>query len=130
MARPKKVIDREQVIRLSRIGCTYPEMAAVLECSEATLMRRFASAVKEGKKHLKASLRRWQYAAAANGNVAMQIWLGKQFLDQREPKQESLIDQSSHVTVVIKNNIPIAERKTIGSNDRNIRASTETDPLP
>ena len=36
----------------------------------------------------KISLRRSQFQAAAAGNVSMLIWLGKQYLEQKEPKQE------------------------------------------
>ena len=93
MARPKLEINPEQVRQLARIGCTYPEMAAVLECSEMTLERRFVGIIKEGKEHLKASLRRMQYTSAQNGNVTMQIWLGKQLLNQ---KDEPLVDFSTH----------------------------------
>ena len=32
----------------------------------------------------KISLRRWQFKSAEAGNVTMQIWLGKQYLGQRE----------------------------------------------
>ncbi len=87
--RPPAKIDANQVLQLSRIGCTYPEMAAVLECSKATLMRRFATIVKEGKEHLKGSLRRMQYKSALGGNVTMQIWLGKQLLDQKDRQEVS-----------------------------------------
>ncbi len=84
MGRPCIKIDPEQVKQLARIGCTYPEMAAVLGCSQGVLERRFKGAVKEGQEHLKASLRRMQYTSATNGSVAMQIWLGKQYLGQNE----------------------------------------------
>lgn len=84
MARPKIVIDANQVKQLAQIGCSYPEMAAVLGCGQHTLIRRFANAVKKGKEHLKASLRRMQYKSASEGSVAMQIWLGKQYLGQSE----------------------------------------------
>ena len=33
---------------------------------------------------MKASLRRFQYEAAAGGNPTMLIWMGKQFLDQTD----------------------------------------------
>lgn len=84
MGRPRKQIDPEQVRALAGIGCTHEEIAAVLKCSPDTLTRRFADALKEGKEHAKASLRRMQWQAAENGNVAMLIWLGKQLLGQRD----------------------------------------------
>ncbi len=87
--RPEIKIDAGQVKTMAAMGCTYPEIAAVMECSKATLMRRFATIVKEGKEHLKASLRRWQYASAKDGNVTMQIWLGKQLLGQKDRQEVS-----------------------------------------
>ena len=118
MARPKKEINPEQVEQLARIGCTYEEMAAVLGCHKHTLMRRFATAVKEGKEHLKASLRRWQYQSAQNGNVSMQIWLGKQLLEQ---KDSALVDQSEHLHVTIVDHVEAAKKgKLFASSDRNL----------
>ena len=37
----------------------------------------------------KMSLRRRQYSAAMDGNSAMLIWLGKQWLGQKEPEKEA-----------------------------------------
>src|SRR5690606_8397761 len=89
MARPRKKIDPEQVRALAGIGCTHEEIAAVLKCSPDTLTRRFADALKEGKQHAKASLRRMQWEAAKKGNVTMMIWLGKQMLGQRDQMEHS-----------------------------------------
>ena len=84
MARPQLEIDENQVHQLAAIGCTYPEIAAVVGCSEQTLENRFLGTIKEGKQHFKASLRRLQYRSAQAGNQTMLIWLGKQNLDQRD----------------------------------------------
>jgi len=89
MGRPKKVIDEELVRDLASIGCTWKEIASVVGCAETLLMRRFASIIKDGHEHFKSSLRRLQYKAAQNGNVAMLIWLGKQVLGQRERVEHS-----------------------------------------
>ena len=37
--------------------------------------------------HGRASLRRMQFKAAEQGNATMQIWLGKQYLDQKDHRQ-------------------------------------------
>ena len=82
--RPKKAIDREQVKQLAMIGCTLEEMASVLGCHRATLDRRFATAIKEGVQMRNMSLRRRQFEMAMGGSVGMLVWLGKQFLGQRD----------------------------------------------
>jgi hypothetical protein len=38
----------------------------------------------KGRENLKQSLRRWQIQSAQKGNIAMLIWLGKQYLDQSD----------------------------------------------
>lgn len=90
MARPRKQIDPEQVSELAKIGCTHEEMAAVLKCSPDTLTRRFAECIKEGRECGKSSLRRLQWESAYKGNIGMQIWLGKQWLGQRDKNDTEL----------------------------------------
>ena len=100
MARPRKVIDKTQVEQLAAIGCTNEEMASILDCSADTLERRFAGVIKRGKQSAKMSLRRAQFTAAMGRpavirdgivvapavapNITMQIWLGKQLLEQKD----------------------------------------------
>ena len=88
MARPKKKIDTKQVETLARIQCTMKEIAAVCQCSVATLERRFADAIKEAQESGRSSLRRAQWKSALGGNTTMQIWLGKQHLGQRDSRTE------------------------------------------
>ena len=89
MARPRKKIDPDQVQKLAQIGCSVGEIAAVLSCSPDTLQRRFAAVIKEGHEHRNSSLRRKQYEVAINGNATTLIWLGKQFLGQRDKQEET-----------------------------------------
>lgn len=87
MARPgKKVpeIDPDKVRKLSEIGVKIEEMARVFKVSRDTLERRFRNEIEEGRQNLKNSLRVWQLNSARKGNVTMQIWLGKQLLDQTD----------------------------------------------
>jgi len=66
-------------------------MAAFLDCGKRTLERRYGAVIEKGREGMKLSLRRMQYQTADKGNVAMQIWLGKQYLGQREPR-DNVID--------------------------------------
>lgn len=84
-----KPIDLEQVEALAGLGCTYEEMAGVLGVSRRTLISRakrqdFIDAVERGQAKLKTSIRRAQVKALNSGNPTMMIWLGKQYLGQRD----------------------------------------------
>ena len=94
--RPEKPIDYNQLQKLCAIQCTGEECASLLECSYEHLNNQLKKDGHGGfldyfKKHSatgKASLRRRQYKAAVeDGNVPMMIWLGKQYLGQKEPEK-------------------------------------------
>jgi hypothetical protein len=93
MARPKKLIDPEQVATLARIDCTMIEIAAVVKCSVDTLERRFADVIKAAREEGNSSLRRRQHELAMDGNPTMLIWLGKQRLGQKEPDKGMGMDE-------------------------------------
>lgn len=83
------IIDRNMVLKMAKIGCTQEEIAAVLDCSVDTLQRRFKKEMQQGWQHRNASIRRKQYQVAMEGHPTMLIWLGKQFLQQRDgPAQQ------------------------------------------
>jgi len=91
----------EQLRELGRIQCTQDEAASVLRVGRTTLWRfmraypEAAEAFDAGALEGKASLRRWQFMSAAGGNAAMQIWLGKQLLGQRD-KHDVELNVTSH----------------------------------
>ena len=87
--RKKIEIDYEKAEKLASIMCTQSEIASVLGVSVALLEHNpeFIRIHKKGMEHGRASLRRMQYTAANSGNATMQIWLGKQYLSQKD-KQE------------------------------------------
>ena len=84
--RPKKFVDLELVEKLAHIQCTYAEIASTLGVSVDTLQRNknFAAVYKRGAEGGRKSLRRMQFESANKGNIAMQIWLGKQYLGQSD----------------------------------------------
>lgn len=92
MARPPKELDQELFEELCKIQCTEAEICGVMHVTDKTLSRwckrtykkGFSEVYKEMRIDGKASLRRMQYKTAQSGNVTMQIWLGKQWLDQAE----------------------------------------------
>ena len=102
MGRPKKEIDWNIVKGLCRIHCTQLEIASVIDISEDTLVRRikskykmtFAEYYKKNSSKGKISLRRYQFELAQR-NVSMAIWLGKQWLGQRDDPVEDQIELPS-----------------------------------
>jgi hypothetical protein len=87
MGRPKKKIDPKTVEALASCFCTMTEIAATVGCDKSTISRRFATEFAKGREEGKRRLRQLQWKSAQNGKIAMQIWLGKQYLGQTD-KQE------------------------------------------
>jgi hypothetical protein len=92
--RPRLTFDLRLVEDLGKIQSTHAELAAVLDCHLETVRDRlkndpeFSAAYEKGLENGKSSLRRIQWKAALSGNTTMQIWLGKQYLCQRDSRQE------------------------------------------
>lgn len=92
MARPKKVINQKQFESLCAIQCTQEEICNVLDVCDETLTRwckevyglSFSEVFRQKRDLGKSSLRRNQWKLAEKGNSTMQIWLGKQILNQSE----------------------------------------------
>tara|TARA_R100000995_G_scaffold56261_1_gene27788 strand:- start:838 stop:1137 length:300 start_codon:yes stop_codon:yes gene_type:complete len=89
MARPKKHnIDTKQLQNLARLGCTNTEIGDFFGCSENTI-RRYGEYLTKGRAECKMRLRQMQWKSAENGNVTMQIFLGKQVLGQSDTPDNS-----------------------------------------
>ena len=90
MGRPKKQLDYELVERLASKFCTQQDIADTLGVSLRTLHNDalFAQSYTKGITNAKNSLRSKQFDVAMNGNVTMLVWLGKQYLGQREPQAD------------------------------------------
>ena len=88
--RPKTKIDLDQAEKLGMLQCTYKECSAWLGIAESTLKshKEFSAAFKKGKEKGKLSLRRSQFKLAEK-NAGMAIWLGKQYLEQKDPDKDS-----------------------------------------
>ena len=89
MARPLKKVDSEAIKKLAQLHCTYEEIAEFCEVSTKTLQRNYVHLIKKGREMGRISLRRAQFEKALGGNVAMQIWLGKQHLDQKDKIEQT-----------------------------------------
>lgn len=96
MGRPKIVLDYNMIERLAGIMATQEEIAAFLDVSVKTLQRdeEFSRIYKKGVEKGKMSLRRSQMKLAER-NAAMAIWLGKQYLGQREVVEQIYTDSEA-----------------------------------
>lgn len=120
MGRPRVKIDWEQMDKLCAMQCLLTEIAAYFRCSIDSIERackrehrvRFAEyyAEKSAAGHI--ALRRVQMQTALKGNVQMQIWLGKQQLNQSE-KVTTLnkTELSGQVAVVDKETVRAANEE-------------------
>lgn len=89
--RPKKVIDQGQFERLCALQCTITEMCGYFNCDDKTLSKwcqetygmSFSEIFKLKRGVGQISLRRYQFQLAEK-NPTMAIWLGKQWLGQRD----------------------------------------------
>ena len=103
-------LDLATVESAASIGCTADEIAAVLNIGRQTLFDHInrdpevQDAIDRGRAKGRATLRRLQWQSAAGGNIAAQIWLGKQMLAQRDRFPE---DNTPPPDTTVK---PIAER--------------------
>ena len=90
MGRKAANIDEEQVRALARLGCTWDEIADVIQVSRTTFgkylreKKSLREAYDRGLSEGDVSIRRAQYDAAMSGKSAMLIWLGKNRLNQTD----------------------------------------------
>ena len=110
--RPPVEIDYAACEKLARIMCTQSEIAEVLGVSLATLEhdKEFLRIHRKGIEAWKASLRRMQWKSAEDGNVTSQIWLGKQYLGQRDKQDTEITGKDGGPVEQIVIYIPDNER--------------------
>ena len=89
--RPRKEISQEQFEKLCGLQCTLDEIASFFKCSNDTIenwckrtyQQNFSDIYKIHSAVGKISLRRYQFKQAEK-STAMAIFLGKQYLGQRD----------------------------------------------
>lgn len=102
----KKIVWAEEQFRqfekLCSLQCTEEDICATFNVTDKTLNRLLKEHYGKGFSEVytkysavgKISLRRAQFKAAEKGNPHILIWLGKQYLGQREP--EKLQEEKTH----------------------------------
>lgn len=95
MARPLKEIKTEEFEKLCGLQCTKDEICGFFSVTDKTLEswckreygQGFSDVFRQKRGIGKISLRRHQFRLAEK-NANMAIWLGKQYLDQRDQPDE------------------------------------------
>ncbi|MDY4007502.1 MAG: hypothetical protein SOY94_01385 [Candidatus Limiplasma sp.] len=97
-------IDLEAVTELAADGNSMEMIANVLGINKATISRRKEAhaAFDKGRAELGVNLRHWQMLSAKSGNVQMQIWLGKQYLGQKDQPDEQSRGQLTKVDEIMQ----------------------------
>ena len=110
MGRPKANIDWHKVDNLLKAQCDGVGIAGILgihpnvlyeackEVNKLSFSEYSAQKKSEGKELLRAK----QFETAMNGNVTMQIWLGKQHLDQKDRKDMTSNDQTLGMSITVE----------------------------
>jgi hypothetical protein len=93
--RPKAEVDLKQLEKLCELQCTHEELATYFRVSVSTIERLLQTP--EGKEAAqwgygcgKISIRRQQFKLLKAGSSAMAVWLGKQYLGQRDRMEQTL----------------------------------------
>jgi len=100
--RPKIKIDWKEFDKLCELQCTKKEIASCFDCTPNTIVNRvkqekgmtFLEYYGQKSAKGKISLRRLQWQTAEKGNVVMQIFLGKQYLGQRDKMEGSVAPET------------------------------------
>lgn len=80
----QRIVDPDEVYRLSMIGCSMEEMADFFMIDRETLKYNFWPYIQHAKSELHAKIRNKQIEVALAGNPTMLIWLGKNMLGQSD----------------------------------------------
>lgn len=129
MGRPKIEVRQDEFEKLCFLQCTLDEIAGFFDCSadtienwcKATYSMTFSDIFKIKAQGGKISLRRSQFNLAKT-SAAMAIWLGKQYLNQRDvaTADESILELSK--AIVSHNNeiLSIKDSMKNATNDREV----------
>ena len=84
VGRPKLNIDGDKISKWISYGATVREIADAENCSEDHIHTVFRDNITKGKAQRNIRLRKAQFELALSGNCSMLIWLGKQYLGQKD----------------------------------------------
>lgn len=91
--------QRKQIRQLAALGLSDSDIATVVDLARVTMERRCRAELERGRAEMRQRLHRIQWTMAAK-SAAMAIWLGKQYLGQRDiplaPEAEGAVIEYVH----------------------------------
>lgn len=87
VGRPPKNLNPEEIASLIARGFTVEFVAEYLGVAVSTLYLNYSEPMRKGRAFRNGCLQAVQYKQASEGNTSLLIWLGKQWLRQREPQE-------------------------------------------
>jgi len=110
MARPKTIIDWSKVDKYLQAQCNGTGIAGLLGIAPITLYRaceekykvNFEAYSAQKKGEGKELLRGKQYQVAMEGDKTMLVWLGKQYLEQKDKNDITTNDQNLNTSILIE----------------------------
>jgi predicted metal-dependent hydrolase len=88
--KPLRKVDANKVQMLASFGCQLTEIARFFSADESTIRKKFHTEIKVGREQMKIRLRQLQWKHAEQGNTALLIFLGKQYLGQSDKNELEL----------------------------------------
>ena len=117
IGRPNKEINKEQFELLCSKQCVMLEICEELDVTDKTLTnwcqrtygKSFSEVYSLKRQKGYTSLRKKQFEVAMSGNPTMLIWLGRNWLDQKDRREE----EQTVTTPIINFNIPREDNKNV-----------------
>lgn len=125
MSRPRAKINKQEFENLCAIQCTEEEICAVFGVDDMTLARwvkdnyegrRFSEVFREKRAGGRSSLRRRQWNLAET-NATMAIWLGKNWLGQRDDIVQSMDARNDILESLLRLEKDAIQRETESPNN-------------
>lgn len=91
--RPKVELPRKSIEEMAARGCTVEGIAGILGVHRNTITANFSAEVALGRNRLADQLRTKQVDLAMKGSVPLLIWLGKQYLGQRDKAEQTIREE-------------------------------------
>ncbi len=101
MGRPLLVLDEKKIASLAFKGCNDSQIGTLMGCDEDTIKNRFSRLVRKSRAERRLELRKFQFKNCQEGNATMQIWLGKNELDQVDSHDITSNGQSISFNIVM-----------------------------
>lgn len=96
--RPPKEIDLQKLKEFLAVNMPIKRIGHYFNCTPETLYNKYADLIIEANVNHEHRIREAQLQAAVSGNPTLLIWLGKQYLGQRDVQEVAIEDKRPSVS--------------------------------